>query len=407
MIICETRDTPAKLRILMLAWEYPPHMIGGLARAVCDLSRHLAAMGHNVHVITSYSAVSPLFETMDGVHIHRAQVLHSLERLDFIDWVFQMNLAFIDVIHSLTAQGLDFDLVHAHDWLVYYAAKECKQTNKLPLIATIHATEYGRNQGLLETELQKRIHSLESKLVREADQIIVCSHAMVKEVSQLFSLPTDQIARIPNGVEPYPKSGPDRGLVSTNLLEAINPLQDEQLVCYLGRLVYEKGVHILIEAMGLVAARVPQAKLLIAGIGPAQEWLEELALPHAEHTQFLGFLADIDKHYLLQHAELFVAPSLYEPFGISLLEAMASGTTVIVSEVGGLTEIVQHGVNGCIVPPDDVQALAVQIIELLQSPPEYRIQLAKTARANVAIDFNLSHIADTTVKCYRALIGKK
>jgi 1,4-alpha-glucan branching enzyme len=406
MIIGESQDTQAKLRILMLAWEYPPHMIGGLARAVCDLSRHLAALGHHVHVITSHSGDSPLFETMDGVHIHRAQALHSLERLDFIDWVFQMNLAFVDVIHTLTAQGVDFDLIHAHDWLVYYAAKECKQTNKLQLAATIHATEYGRNQGLLETELQKRIHSLEGKLVLEADQIIVCSHAMVNEVSHLFSLPTHQIVQIPNGVEPFPKSGPDRELVSTHLLETINPLKNEQFVCYLGRLVYEKGVHILIEAMSLVADRIPQVKLLIAGVGPEQEWLEELAYPLAEHAQFLGFLADMDKHYLLQHAELFVAPSLYEPFGISLLEAMASGTPVIVSEVGGLTEIVKHGVNGCIVPPDNVRALAFQIMELLQSP-EYRIQLAKTAKANVAIDFNLSHIADTTVKCYRTLIGKK
>jgi 1,4-alpha-glucan branching enzyme len=389
----------------MLAWEYPPHMIGGLARAVCDLSRHLAALGHDVYVITSHTAHSPLFETTDGVHIHRAQALHSLERLDFIDWVFQMNLAFVDVIHTLSAQGLDFDLVHAHDWLVYYAAKECKQTNKLPLITTIHATEYGRSQGLLETELQKRIHGLENKLVLEADQIIVCSHAMVKEVSRLFSLPIDQIAQIPNGVEPHPESGPDPELVSTQMLETFNSLRDEQIVCYLGRLVYEKGVHILIEAMSLVAARISQVKLLIAGIGPAQEWLEELAVPLAENIQFLGFLADIDKHYLLQHAELFVAPSLYEPFGISLLEAMASGTPVIVSDVGGLTEIVKHGVNGCIVPPNDVQALAFQIVELLHAP-EYGIHLAKTAKAKVEIDFNLSHIADTTVKCYRTVIGK-
>ncbi|SEC53902.1 glycosyltransferase family 4 protein [Paenibacillus sp. GP183] len=405
MIIGESPEkTPAKLRILMLAWEYPPHMIGGLARAVCDLSRHLTAKGHQVHVITGQSAVSPLFETMEGVHIHRAQGLHSLERLDFIDWVFQMNLAFVDAIHNLTAQGVDFDLVHAHDWLVYYAARACKKTYKLPLIATIHATEFGRNQGLLETELQKRINRLEGKLVLEADQIIVCSHAMVKEVSQLFSLPSDQIARIPNGVEPYLESGLDSDLVSPFLLEIINPLKDELLVCYLGRLVYEKGVHILIEAIGLVAAQIPQVKLLIAGIGPAQEWLEELASSHAEHVQFLGFLADIDKHYLLKQSVLFVAPSLYEPFGISLLEAMASGTPVIVSEVGGLTEIVKHEVNGCIVPPNDARALAFQIMELLQAP-EYGIQLGETARANVAIDFNLSHIADATVKCYLTLMA--
>jgi 1,4-alpha-glucan branching enzyme len=403
MIIGESHDPAAKLRILMLAWEYPPHMIGGLARAVCDLSRQLAALGHNVHVITSHTTESPLFETMDGVHIHRAQALHSLERLDFIDWVFQMNLAFVDVIHALTAQGLEFDLVHAHDWLVFYAAKACKHTNKLPLITTIHATEYGRNLGILETELQKRIHSLEGKLVLEADQIIVCSHAMVREVSELFSLPAHQIAQIPNGVEPCLKNRPDREHVSAHLLEIFDSLKDEQIVCYLGRLVYEKGVHTLIEAMSLVAARIPDVKLLIAGTGPAQEWLQELALPLAEHAQFLGFLADTDKHYLLQQAELFVAPSLYEPFGISLLEAMACGTPAIVSGVGGLKEIVKHGQNGCIVLPNDAQALALQILELLQSP-EYRTQLAKAAKANVKTDYNLSLMADSTVKYYQTLV---
>jgi 1,4-alpha-glucan branching enzyme len=405
-ISSEPEQPIPKLRILMLAWEYPPHIIGGLARAVCGLSRQLTAMGHSVHVVTCQSPEVPLpmHEFHQGVHIHRARALQSLDPVNFIDWVFQMNLAFVDTMQALTEQGLKFDLIHAHDWLVYYAAKACKQQSKLPLIATIHATEYGRNQGNLEAELQKRIHSLECRLALEADRVIVCSHAMMKEVSQLFALPDDTIVRIPNGIVPYHKLGPASPEVSVRLIETFRELKQDRILCFLGRLVYEKGVHILIDAMHLVTSQLPNVKILIAGTGPAQEWLQNLALPLGDRVQFLGFLEEADKHFFLQHAELCLIPSLYEPFGIALLEAMANGTPVIVSDVGGLAEIITHGVNGCVVPPDNAPAWASQIIELLQNPV-YGFQLANAAESLVHTDFTWTEIAASTVDVYTKMYG--
>jgi 1,4-alpha-glucan branching enzyme len=392
------------VRILMLAWEYPPRVIGGLARAVCDLSKHLAAFGHEVHVITCLAPDCLPYERSDGVHIHRVEVLQSTGAIHFLDWVFQMNMAFTDAIHRLTLQGMQFDIIHAHDWLVFYAAKESKNALQLPLLATIHATEYGRNQGKLDTPVQQRIHALENKLADEADQLVVCSIYMQEEVIRLFHVPIHKTTHIPNGVIPF------RAAAAS--LDNVNPLLsialfsgDEQnrIIAFLGRLVYEKGVHILIAAMRLVLKRHPEAKLIIAGTGPELEALERLAAPLGDRVSFTGFLDEADKTQLLLSAELCVIPSIYEPFGLVALEAMASGTPLIVSDTGGLAEIVDHGINGCKVPPGDANALAFQIAQFFEKPDD-ATELAAAALSKVSETFHWDLISTLTTETYEKLI---
>ncbi|HEY0828290.1 MAG TPA: 1,4-alpha-glucan branching protein domain-containing protein, partial [Bacilli bacterium] len=140
--------------ILMLAWEFPPLIIGGLSRAVYDLAKFLSLQGHTIHVITCDVPHREVYEVMDQIHVHRVKVMQSLSPVDFLDWVFEMNLAFTDYAIQLVEEGYRFDLVHAHDWLVFYTARELKQLYHLPLIATIHATEHGRNHGNLQTYVQ-------------------------------------------------------------------------------------------------------------------------------------------------------------------------------------------------------------------------------------------------------------
>ncbi|NOU90187.1 DUF1957 domain-containing protein [Paenibacillus sp. LMG 31460] len=392
------------LRILMLAWEYPPRVIGGLARAVCDLSKHLAAFGHEVHVVTCLAPDCLPYERSNGVHIHRVEVLQSTGAIHFLDWVFQMNMAFTDAIHRLTLQGMQFDIIHAHDWLVFYAAKESKNALQLPLLATIHATEYGRNQGKLDTPVQQRIHALENKLADEADQLVVCSLYMQEEVIRLFHVPIHKITHIPNGVIPF------RAAAAS--LENVNPLlsnalfsgdKQNRIIAFLGRLVYEKGVHILIAAMRLVLKRYPEAKLIIAGIGPELEGLERLAAPLGDRVSFTGFLDETDKSQLLLSAELCVIPSLYEPFGLVALEAMANGTPLIVSDTGGLAEIVDHGINGCKVLPGDANALAFQIAHFFEKPDD-ATELAAAALSKVSEIFHWDQISTLTTETYEKLI---
>ncbi|MFD0697919.1 1,4-alpha-glucan branching protein domain-containing protein [Paenibacillus sp. GCM10027628] len=394
------------LRILMLAWEYPPRVIGGLARAVCELSKQLAAAGHMVHVITCHAPDCPVYELSEGVHVHRVKVLQSIQPAAFLDWVFQMNMAFSDEIHRLIQQFATFDVIHAHDWLVYYAAKESKQTLGLPLVATIHATEFGRNQGNPETDMGQNIHQLEAKLTIEADHVIACSQFMIEEVIQLFALPADKVSRIPNGVQPYRKPEPP--------LQAVNPLlsaaiqgagAEDRIIGFLGRLVQEKGVHLLISAMRLVLKRFPRAKLVIAGTGPAQESLQALAANLGDRVCFTGFLDDNDKLLLLEAAELCVFPSLYEPFGLVALEAMANRTPLIVSDVGGFAEIVEHGIDGRRVPANDVSALASEIAAYL-AQPDLALQLADTAAAKVHVAYDWREISTITAEVYYQLTNR-
>ncbi|TXK85271.1 1,4-alpha-glucan branching protein domain-containing protein [Paenibacillus sp. N3.4] len=402
---CETAavNHTDSLRILMLAWEYPPRVIGGLARAVCDLSRQLAASGHSVHVITCHSSGCLSDELSEGVHIHRVDILQSMGELNFMDWVFQMNMAFTDKILHLSAQGVSFDILHAHDWMVVYAAKESKKALQLPLFATIHATEHGRNQGNLQTAGQHRIHELEARLVANADQIIVCSHFMQQEVVHLFHAPSDKVICLPNGVMPFRNQQTSILHVNPLLSEALSDDESpNRILAFFGRLVFEKGVHVLLSAMRLVLKLVPEAKLVIGGTGPEFESLKRQAARFGDRVCFTGFLDESDKCLLLQRTELCVFPSLYEPFGLVALEAMASGTPLIVSDTGGLAEIVDHGRNGCTVPAGDVNALAAQIVALLHRPEE-AAKLAAAALSKVQVSYNWRQISRLTTQSYKKL----
>lgn len=400
------------LRILMLAWEYPPNVIGGLSRAVCDLSRQLAASGHHVHVMTCHTANCPSYEMAEQVHVHRVQLLQSIKPVNFLDWVFQMNMAFFDAILELVQQGLQFDVVHAHDWLVFYAAKESKQTLGIPLVATMHATEFGRNQGKLETELQQRIHALEAKLTLEADRVIACSLAMREEVQRLFHLSACKVVRIPNGVVPYRESDAAAPIRNTLLLDSLGPeigleldlshRTRDRIICFLGRLVHEKGVHVLIQALADVLKRIPNVLLIIAGAGPLQEQLQSQAAPYGDRVRFTGFLDDTDKRRLLRASELCIFPSLYEPFGLVALEAMACGTPLIVSDVGGLAEIVEPNIDGCIVPPGEAAILSNRIVELLEQP-QLRQQYAAAAVHKAETMYDWGRIRESTVEIYHAV----
>jgi len=393
------------LSILMLAWEYPPRVIGGLARAVCDLSEQLAASGHTIHVITCFTEEAPDYAVVNGVHVHRTPILQSIQPTGFLDWVFQMNLAFTDTIMRLSQQ-LHFDLIHAHDWLVYYTAKEAKETLGLPLVATIHATEYGRNQGRLETETSQRIHHLETKLTASADRLIVCSPYMLNEIRTLFEPAADTLICIPNGVQPFQPPEPGASSVNPLLPPAIQGAgTGTRIICFLGRLVHEKGVHVLIEAMPAVFAQFPDAKLVIAGTGPALPALQAQAAGLEERIRFTGFLDEHDKRLLLHAAELCVFPSLYEPFGLVALEAMASCTPLIAADTGGLAEIVKHHVDGFTVPPADSGALSRQIIQALEQP-QLAMELAQAGLAKVQTRYHFHSIRQATIEVYYQLIDR-
>jgi glycosyltransferase involved in cell wall biosynthesis len=183
----------------MLTWEFPPRIVGGIASHVFDLSRALTKRGVDVTVVTCDFPGAADYEDIGGVHVHRIDS-YRFPTPDFISWVSMMNLNMLNhVAEMMGRQSARFDLLHAHDWLVASAAIGLKSIFRIPLVATVHATEYGRRNGL-HTDYHRRIHQTETWLCREAWRIICCSDYMASHVNHVFDIPRDKIDTIPNGV---------------------------------------------------------------------------------------------------------------------------------------------------------------------------------------------------------------
>ncbi|MBI0576347.1 glycosyltransferase family 4 protein [Neobacillus cucumis] len=356
------------LNILMLSWEYPPHVVGGLSRHVYGLSVHLAELGHEVHVVSLLRNDLPSYEKINGVHVHRVKPLNEQDE-DFLSWIGGLNLAMAYKVEKL-ADEYSFSIIHAHDWLVGTAAIALKDSLSIPLLATIHATEYGRNNGIY-TEMQKFIHSKEQQLVTEADQVIVCSDYMVEEVTSIFDAASEKLAIIPNGVDLLNNREEESVELSPNL-------QDKKYIFSMGRIVKEKGFETIIEAAAIAKELKLEYSFVIAGKGPMLDTYRKLIQEkHLEDKiTFIGFVSEQQRNTFIQNCEMVVVPSLYEPFGIVALESMALGKPTIVSKTGGLKGIVKHLQTGMVMTPGDAKSLLEQILFIYKNP-EKAAEMAK------------------------------
>lgn len=399
------------LQVLMLTWEYPPVIVGGLSRSVYGLSGHLAELDHEVHVITRSERFVPEYEYSDHVHVHRVFLNFPGRREGFAEWVLLMNIAFVQLALKLRNNGARFHLLHAHDWLVHDSAAELSELFDIPMVATIHATEAGRFSGRLETELQKNIHDKEGRMCTAADRIIVCSRAMEAEVNGLFRPPPHKIAVLPNGIDPVNLRFPvhahrERKLQTTRKLQAPANVQGIDIL-FVGRLVHEKGVHILIEAMPAILRTYPLTRLWIVGDGPNLQALIGLARKFAEdRVLFTGRISDRMRRLLLANADVYVMPSLYEPFGIAALEAMAGEIPIVASGTGGLAEIVRHDETGLTASPGSPQALAEQILTVLNDSKKAQ-RLAAGAKRDLLEHFTWNRIAEKTARIYAEVLAAR
>ncbi|MFB6364376.1 1,4-alpha-glucan branching protein domain-containing protein [Paenibacillus elgii] len=399
-IVEETKHGP---NVFMLAWEYPPKTVGGLSRAVADLSEALAAQGEIVHVVTSAHDGAPFFEKRDGVYVHRVPVQHSGDT-DFYDWTFEMNLAFTDHLVRYKENGGRIDLLHAHDWMVYHTARELKMSYGLPLVCTIHATEWGRNHGRMNTDLSNRIHRLEWRLTYDSECVFVCSHAMKREVQDLFQQADDKILVFPNGVKlEKPARGPAN---SQEDAKRWFNVQGRRVLVFVGRLVFEKGVQTLLHAMPSILSGAPDTVLFIGGSGPMEDELKRQSAHLGDHVRFTGFIDDRTKAGLYRAADVCVIPSLYEPFGIVALEAMKHGCPVVLSDTGGLAELAEHGVDGYKALPGHVESLAWHVGDLLRQP-ELGRSMAERARLKLEWQYALERIAGAVAEQYQERIRSR
>jgi glycogen(starch) synthase len=396
-----------RVRVLMLSWEYPPVLVGGLGRHVHALAEALVRAGHEVTVVSRHPGTAGVAydEVRGGVRVVRVPEDPSLLSFtdDLLAWTMALN-------HTLTRAGLavcageTFDVVHAHDWLVAHAATTLKHHLRVPLVATLHATEAGRHQGWLPGPLNRGIHSIEWWLTYEARRVIACSAYMRWEVTRLFELPPEKVDVLPNGVDAARwQVAPDQVAAARRRWAGDGPL-----LAYGGRLVHEKGVQDLIAAVPRLRRRHPGLRLVVAGTGPAAEELREQAraLRLGRSVAFAGFVPDADLAALVAAADCAVVPSRYEPFGLVALEATAAGTPVAVADVGGLAEIVADGRTGVRFAPGDPAALADAVDGVLADQVRAR-RMVRAGRAGLAAEHTWAGVAERTAATYALAVTQE
>ena len=387
------------MKILMLTWEYPPRIVGGIARVVNDLSKRLIKDGHDVTVITYREGNAPYYENDKGVKVYRVDN-YNINPNNFIDWIMQMNFNFIAKANEIIAKEGEFDVIHAHDWLVAYAAKTLKNSYNIPIVSTIHATEAGRNSGIHD-ETQRYINDTEWLLTYEASEVIVNSNYMKNELQRLFGLPFEKINVVPNGVNLTNFNGVEKDYNFRRQYAADN----EKIVLYVGRLVYEKGVQHLIAAMPKILANYNDSKLVIAGRGGMIDELRQEVhnLGIDNKVYFAGYMDSKQVAKMYKCADVAVFPSTYEPFGIVALEAMLAGIPTVVSDIGGLNEIIQHCENGMKTYAGNANSIADSVLQLLYNP-ELCDNVTKKAKAKVKNEYNWTKIAQDTYFTYQKAI---
>jgi glycosyltransferase involved in cell wall biosynthesis len=388
------------MRVMMLSWEYPPRIVGGISPHVFELSQELVKLGIEVHVVTKATPQAPDEETEpSGVHVHRVHL--DEEPKDFVHEIQLLNRATERRVRRLLEDwrpGGQPTLFHAHDWLGLDAARELKYEYSLPLIATVHATEQGRNQGL-HNELQRYIAEQEYWLTFEAWRVIVCSEYMKGEVERLFSCPSDKVDVIFNGVkaEKFQFEWTDE---ERDAWRAQFALPEEKIVIYVGRFVREKGIQVLLNSAGAILAKRPDTKFVIVG-GGHREKFERFAEWSGlkDKVHFTGFMANLSLYQMYRVADVAVFPSLYEPFGIVALEGMAAGAPVVTSDAGGLKEVVLHDLTGTLSFAGDSASLAWAVLNVLDDPAR-TAKLAANATERLQSDFCWANIAKKTAGTY-------
>jgi glycogen(starch) synthase len=388
-------------RVLVLSWEYPPVIEGGLARHVRKLAEGLVGQGVAVDVLTRGAADAPEPPSTalrpGGVDVHRVPEPGWPRDLDrFVAWVEQMNEDMLAAGEAL-AQERSYEVIHGHDWLVASAAGTLADRLGIPYVTTIHATEHGRHQGWVANPPQSHIHSVERWMAQRADRVIVCSYYMRGHVADVFDIDESRVTVIPNGVDPSDL----RPIEDLGALRNQFAAPQERLVLLVGRLVYEKGFQLALDAMPRLIEQVGNVRFLVAGSGTHEAELRQQAerLGLSGHGTFLGWIGDDVLHSLYRIADLCVVPSIYEPFGLVALEAMASGCPCIVADTGGLREVVPRGERvGLRFNGGDAEHLGVMMERLLVDAA-LRDRLVAEASEHV-LSFDWDDIAQRTRAIY-------
>jgi glycogen(starch) synthase len=373
------------VRVLILTSQYPP-VTEGTAGHVDGLSRALDGAGHDVVVLTVGRGSST--DAAGGVRVLRATA--ELPWIPDDDLVAAAASANHHLVRLTTALGgWKPDVVHTHNWQCAWAATTIAALHGAPLVTTFHSTLRGEHGGSIPPGEPSTIHAVESWLAHGSDQVIAPSMFMSREVLSGFELPAERIHRVPNGIDPtwwsagdYPDSRPP-------------------LLLTWGRVQYEKGFQVLARAMSTLRSKVPDVECIIAGRG---SYLPELQSQVdiegvSDIVRLVGFVSDEKLRDLLHRAGCVVIPSLYEPFGIVALEALAGGAPLVAARTGGLAELLAGTGAGLLFEPGNANELA-GCIERVLGEPRLAAEMRARGTALLRARYSWAAIAGATSLIY-------
>jgi glycosyltransferase involved in cell wall biosynthesis len=390
------------MKVLALSWEFPPRIVGGIARHVAELYPEFIKLGHQIHLVTMEFGQAPHYEVVDGVHVHRIAVAAAEE---FFHWVGNMNESMGRHGGKLILEDGEFDIIHAHDWLVADAAIALKHHFRIPLVATIHATEFGRHSGIHDAA-QHYVFNQEKKLAHEAWRVVVCTEYMRREVERVLETPWDKIDVVYNGIRREKKQ-----LDPAFDYQAFRrqfAWDEEQIVYYVGRMTPEKGMSLILSAAPKVLAELNrQVKFVFIGGGKIEHLKHEAwELGISDHCYFTGFMPDEDLDRFQTIANCAVFPSFYEPFGIVALESFAARVPVVVSNAGGFPEVVRHGKTGIVTWARNSDSLAKGILDVLKHP-DFARSLVENAYKDLEDRFDWFRLAQQTEAVYGRILHER
>lgn len=408
---------PKNCHVLHVSWEYPPLIYGGLGRHVEELTRAQVRAGARVTVLTQHGPGErhPDYEVVAGVNVLRVDPPTPevpMEPQALVQWTTKLDQRLAEVGSHLLREFSDEigtpNIVHGHDWVVSAAAQQLATELNTKLITTFHATESGRHQGWIEGDVSTHIDRVENSLSHHSDQIIVCSEWMKNELRRQFRVSARRVAVIPNGINLETWSNNDLNSKLMQRLTKKYQLATTPLVLFAGRLEWEKGIQTFIDAAAILkdhksidTSKPTTPHFVIAGTGTLQQQFQEQATEANlnDILSFEGWLPPDEIKALIASASVVVVPSLYEPFGITALEAAALGAPLVVATSGGLAEIVDSGRTGRVFPPSNAPELAYQVAQAVDHPTSSQV-MAQTLASELPDRFNWDIIARDTFSVY-------
>lgn len=386
------------MKALMFGWEFPPHILGGLGTASYGLTKGMAmqpdmeitfvipkphgdedqsflkivgacnvpvvwkenSWDHVNHRIGSMMHPDEYFWLRNGIKYNFNRIFtNDLGCIDFSgrypDNLLE-EISNYEAVASVLAHQMEFDIIHSHDWLTYPAGVFAKQITGKPLVIHVHATDFDRSRG----QVNPTVYSIEKRGMDAADHIMTVSELTRRIVIEKYHQDPRKVTTVHNAVEPLPDAD---SFTKT-------PRKDK-VVTFLGRITMQKGPEYFVEAANLVLQKTKGVRFVMAGSGDMMQAMIDLAAKRgiADKFHFTGFLKGRQVHEMLAESDVYIMPSVSEPFGISPLEAMQVGTPTIISKQSGCAEILSHAIK---TDYWDIDAMADAIYAIVKNPAMYK-----------------------------------